>query len=87
MLISCGEVLEVCKRPLAENGMLVLQTFCFYPFAPYTDHAGLKTPVDLSIASPFSRQIAIGNAGPTSALESMGANPTFFCHFLNISPS
>ena len=42
----------------------------------YTDHAGLEIPVDLCIASPFSRRIAIGNAGPTSALESMGANPT-----------
>ena len=43
-------------------------------------------PIDLSIASPFStsRQIAIGNAGPTSALESMGPKPTFGCHSLNI---
>ena len=53
----------------------------------YTDHAGLEIPVDLCIASPFSRQIAIGNAGPTSALESMGLNRTFRCHFLNIGPS
>ena len=42
-----------------------------------TDHVGLEIPMDLSIASPFSRQIAIGNGGPTSALEPMGANPTF----------
>ena len=31
----------------------------------YTDHAGLEIPVDLCIASPFSRQIAICNAGPS----------------------
>ena len=53
----------------------------------YTDHAGLEISVNSSIASPFSRQIAIGNAGPTSALESMGAKQTFRCHFLNIGPS
>ena len=53
----------------------------------YTDYAGLEIPVDLCIASPFSRQIAIGNAGPISALESMGPNQTFRCHFLNIGPS
>ena len=53
----------------------------------YTDHAGLEISVNSSIAWPFSRQIAIGNAGPTSALESMGAKPTFRCHFLNIGPS
>ena len=35
----------------------------------YTDHAGLEIPVDLCITSLFSRWIAIGNAGPTSALE------------------
>ena len=51
------------------------------------DHAGLEIPVNSIIASPFSRQIAIGNAGPTSALDSMGPNPTFRCHFLNIGPS
>ena len=52
-----------------------------------TDHAGLEIPVNLSIASPFSRQIAIGNVGPSTALGSMGANPTFRCHFLNIGSS
>ena len=52
-----------------------------------TDHAGLEILVDLCIALPFSRQIAIGNAGPTSALESMGAKQTFGCHFVNIGPS
>ena len=51
----------------------------------YKDHAGLEIPVDSSIASPFSRQIAIGNAGPTSALDSMGSKLTFRCHFLNIA--
>ena len=28
----------------------------------YTDHAGLEIPVDLCIASPFSRQIAVMSA-------------------------
>ena len=37
----------------------------------YTDHAGLETSLDLSNASPISRQIAIDKGGPTSALESM----------------
>ena len=53
----------------------------------YTDYAGLEISVNSSIASPFSRQIAIGNAGPTTALDSMGPKPTFRCHFLNIGPS
>ena len=53
----------------------------------YTDHAGLKFPVDLCSALLISRQIAIGKAGPISALESMGPNPTCRCHFLNIGPS
>ena len=53
----------------------------------YTDHAGLEIPVNSRIASPFSRQIANDNAGPTSALDSMGPKPTFRCHFLNIGPS
>ena len=50
----------------------------------YMDHAGPEISVNLCIASLFSRQIAIGNAGPTSALESVGAKPTFCCHILNI---
>ena len=54
---------------------------------PYTDYAGLEISVNSCIASPFSRQIAIGNAGPSLALESMGGKPTFRCHFLNIGPS
>ena len=33
----------------------------------YTDHAGLEIFVNSRIASPFSRQIAIGNAGPSIA--------------------
>ena len=45
----------------------------------FTDHAGLEIPVDLCIVSPFSWQIAIGNAGPILALDSMGPNPTFRC--------
>ena len=53
----------------------------------YTDYAGLEISVNSRIAWPFSRQIAIGNAGPILTLESMGAKQTFRCHFLNISPS
>ena len=34
----------------------------------YTDHAGLKIPVNSRIGSPFSRQIANVNAGPVLAL-------------------
>ena len=34
----------------------------------YTDHAGLEISVNSRIASQFSRQIANGNAGPTTAL-------------------
>ena len=37
----------------------------------------------MRIVSPFSPQIGISNAGPASALESMGENPTFHCHALN----
>ena len=48
---------------------------------------GLEISVNSRIASPFSRQIAIGNAGPTTALESMGPKPSFRCLFLNIGPS
>ena len=53
----------------------------------YTDYAGPEISVNSRIASPFSRQIAIGNAGPTSALDSMGPKPTFRCHSFNIGPS
>ena len=53
----------------------------------YTDYAGLGIPVNSRIASPFSLQIAIGNAGPTTALDYMGPKPTFRCHFLNIGRS
>ena len=51
----------------------------------YTDYAGLEIAVKLCIASPYSRQIAIGNAGPTSALDSMGAKGQFRCNLLNIA--
>ena len=54
--------------------------------ASYTDYAGLRFPVDLCIAALFSRQIAIGNAGPSLALESMGGKPFFRHHFVNIAP-
>ena len=52
----------------------------------YTDHAGLKIPVDLYIAALFSQPIAIGNGGPASALEPMGAKPTlpFFEYWSNV---
>ena len=42
-----------------------------------TDYAGLEIAVKLCIASPYSRQIAICNAGSTSALDSMGAKGQF----------
>ena len=51
----------------------------------YTEYAGLDIAVILCIASLFSRQIAIGNAGPTSTLESMGAKQHFRCNFFNIA--
>ena len=41
-------------------------------YVSYTDHAGPEIPVYLSIAWLYSRQIAIGNGGPATALESMG---------------
>ena len=53
----------------------------------YTEYAGREISVNLCIASAFSRQMANRNAGPVSALESMGAKPTFRCHFLNIGAS
>ena len=52
----------------------------------YTDYAGPEIPINSRIASPFSQQIAIGNAGPSSALEPMGAKRSFRCHLLNIAP-
>ena len=48
----------------------LLNLFGFYLYI-YTNHVGLGISVISRIASPFSRQIAIGNAGPVSALESM----------------
>ena len=56
------------------------------PHTPYTEYAGLEIPGNSDIAWPFSRQIAIGNAGPTSALESMGGKPFLRHHFVNIAP-
>ena len=53
----------------------------------YTDHAGPEISVNSRIASAFSRKIANGNAGPTTALDSMGPKATFHCHFLNIGAS
>ena len=47
----------------------------------YTDYAGLEISVNSRIASLFLQQIAIGNAGPVLALESMGANGIFAAIF------
>ena len=52
----------------------------------YTEYEGLGISVNLCIVSLFSRQIAIGNAGPGSAVEPIGAKQTFRCHLLNIGP-
>ena len=38
-------------------------------FNNYTDHAGLEIPVDLCIAAPFSRQIAIGSSSSSSTVK------------------
>ena len=53
----------------------------------YTEYAGLEISDNSRIAWPFSWHIAKGNAGPTTALDSMGPKPTFRCHFVNIGPS
>ena len=66
---------------------IVVKSECIIYNMAYTDYAGLEIPGNSDIAWPFSRQIANGNAGPTSALDSMGPKPTFRCHFLNIGPS
>ena len=50
----------------------------------YTEYEGLKMSVNLCITLLFSRQIAIGNAGPGSALDSIRAKQTFRCQVLNI---
>ena len=50
-----------------------------------TEYAGPEISVHLCLASLFSRQIAMCNAGPRLALESMGAKRSFPCHFLNIA--
>ena len=39
--------------------------------------AGADIPVNLCIASPFSRQLAIGNGVSADAFEPMGAKPIF----------
>ena len=51
----------------------------------YTEYGGLEIPDFLCIALSFSWQIANVNAGPTSALESMGAKRPFRSHSLNIA--
>ena len=50
-------------------------------YISYTDHAGLEILIHLSIASPFSRQIAIGNAGPATALHLWEKNGLFAAIF------
>ena len=50
----------------------------------YTDHAGPEFAVFLCIALAYSRQKANVNAGPASALDSMGAKRSFGCNILNI---
>ena len=67
-----------CQTP-AEKGKFHKMSFSFIM---YTEDSGLGVPVNLCIASPISRQIAIGNAGPASALESMGGKQTFRAIFL-----
>ena len=49
------------------------------------EYAGLEFPVNSCIAWQFSRQIAIGNAGPVLALESMGPKRYIRCHSSNIA--
>ena len=80
------ESLVVCLSeylPLHIVLMKVIYSICL----TNTEYAGLEITVNSCIASPFSRQIAIGNAGPGTALESKGAKPSFRCHFLNIGRS
>ena len=50
-----------------------------------TKYAGLEISVNSRIAWQFSRQIANSNAGPSSALDSMGVKPSSRCHSLNIA--
>ena len=42
--------------------------------------------MDLCIVSRCSRQIAIGNGGPTSALQSIGGKPLFGHRFAYFGP-
>ena len=64
---------------------LCLETIEHTNTADYTEYAGLEFPVNLCIAWPFSWQIVNVNAGPTTALDSMGAKHTFRCHSFNIA--
>ena len=58
---------------------------CHWGGWQHTGDACLEIPVDLCIASPFSWQIVIGNAGPASTLQSMGGKLFFRHHFVNIA--
>ena len=49
------------------GGLVYMDTYMYM----YTDHAGPEISVNSRITSTFSRQIAMGNAGPILALESM----------------
>ena len=54
--------MESLKFKLAPRSTLYDLTMHTNP--RYTDHAGLEISVNSRIESPFSRQVAIGNAGP-----------------------
>ena len=74
-LISIFQFCQICDR-----------TCTLVSIFHYTEYAGLNIAVILYIASQFSHQIAIVNAGPSLALESMGAKRSFRCHLFNIAP-
>ena len=86
VLFECVNI-NLCKaRRKFEEGYCIHQ-YIYRQTSPNTEYAGPEISVNSRIVSLFSRQIANSHAGPTIALESMGAKPTFRCHFLNIGPS
>ena len=60
---------------------MVLEAITAPTLCDYMEYAGPEISVNLCIASLFSRQISIGNAGPTSTLESVGAKRHFRSNF------
>ena len=52
--------------------------------SPLYGSCGSEISVNLCNASPFSRHIAIGSAGPASALQPMGAKQFFRHNLFNI---